>query len=189
MHITEFIHQKSYEHIVYMVRRHPITFAPTLIFFLILLAVAPGVWLLLGKVAPGLLTGSISYPLLTLLGSTYLLSIISFFFTNFVTFYLDMLIVTNDRLMSVRQQGLFSRTISELDLYKIQDITSEVHGAFATLFGYGTLTIQTAGAHEEFVIQNIPHPEQLRQAIMDLAEEDRKYHTGTAAEKATGVMP
>ncbi len=189
MLLTAFIHQKSYERIVYQVRRHPITFVPAILLYLFLAAVAPGVWFLIKGVAPGVLTSSIGYPLLGLLGSVYLLSVAAFFYTNFVTFYLDMLVVTNDRLMSIRQQGLFSRTISELDLYKIQDITSEVHGAAASLFGYGKLTIETAGASEEFVIEDIPHPEQLRQSIMDLAEEDRKYHTGTAAEKATGLMP
>lgn len=189
MHLTAFIHQKSYEHIEYQVRRHPITFVPSILALLVMLAMAPAVYFLLKNVTPNLLTGTVSYPLLVLLGSTYLLSVAAFFFTNFVTFYLDLLIVTNDRLMSIKQQGLFSRTISELDLYKIQDITSEVHGAFPSLFGYGKLTIETAGANEGFVIEDIPHPEQLRQAILDLAEEDRKYHTGTLQEKAVGLQP
>ena len=86
------------------------------------------------------------------------------------------MIVTNDRLLHIEQEGLFARTISELDLYQVQDVTSEVKGVFPSLFGYGNLLVQTAGAKEVFRMVDIPHPENLRQAILDLAEEDRKFH-------------
>ncbi|OGH69630.1 MAG: hypothetical protein A2754_04205 [Candidatus Magasanikbacteria bacterium RIFCSPHIGHO2_01_FULL_47_8] len=176
MHLTQFIHQKSYEHIVYQMRRHPVTFIPTLIGFLLLLAVPVVVYWLIGRVFPTLLEGSVSYPLVILAGSLFYLSVILFFYTYFITFYLDLLIVTNDRLLHIEQEGLFARTISELDLYQVQDVTSEVKGVFPSLFGYGNLLVQTAGAKEVFRMVDIPHPENLRQAILDLAEEDRKFH-------------
>ncbi len=187
MQLCDFIHQKSYEKIMFQVRRSAITFVPALGGFALLLALPFALWFLLQNVWPELLTGPISFPLLVLLGSTYFLSVGVFLYTYFVTFYLDLLVVTNDRLMSIKQQGLFARTISELDLYKIQDITSEVKGVFATVFGYGKLTVQTAGASEEFVIEDIPHPEELRQAILDLAEEDRRHHNISTEQAQTGI--
>lgn len=177
MHLSAFIHQKSYEHIEYQVRRDGITFVPAALGFLILLALPVIGYNLILRQFPTLLDGPISYPLLVLAGSIYSLSVLLFFYTYFVTFYLDLLVVTNDRLLSVKQLGLFSRTIAETDLYKIQDVTSEVKGFFPTIFRYGTLRIQTAGAQEEFLVEHIPNPEGLRQAILDLAEEDRKHHT------------
>lgn len=175
MTLSTFIHQKSYEKIEYEVRKHPVTFIPALAGF-VALTVAPfGIYVLAKGIAPGLLTGAYSLPLLQLLASMYYLSIGLFIYTYFVTFYLDLLLITNDRLLHIEQQNLFARTISELDLCNIQDITSEVEGFFPSIFKYGTLNIQTAGAVEKFIMEDIPHPETLRQVLLDLADEDRKY--------------
>ncbi len=175
MHLSSFIHQKSYEKIEYQVRRHPITLVPVLLLF-ILLALAPlGVRFLLQAVSPDLLTGSYTLPLVIVLTSAYYLSIGLFLYTYFVTFYLDLLIVTNDRLLKIDQQGLFARTVSELDLCNVQDVTSDVHGFFPSFFHYGTLRIQTASAVERFTFPHIARPEMLRQAILDLSVEDKKY--------------
>ncbi|KKW09338.1 MAG: hypothetical protein UY44_C0003G0011 [Candidatus Kaiserbacteria bacterium GW2011_GWA2_49_19] len=176
MVITAFIRQKLYEHIVYKVRRHIITLVPAILGFLVLLAIPVALYLLITRLFPELLLGAFSYPLLVLAGSIYYLSVILFFYTYFVSFYLDLLIVTNDRLLHIEQQGLFARTISEVDLYKIQDITSAIDGFIPSIFNYGNMLIQTAGAVEKFIITSVPHPEMLRQAILDLAEADRKFH-------------
>lgn len=178
MLLTSFIHQKPYEHIEYEVRRHPITLLPVSFFFIILLAMPVGVYVLIGRWFPDLLASATIMPLLILLGITYLLSVGLFYYTYFVSFYLDLLVLTNDRLLHIEQAGLFSRTISEVDLYKIQDVTSEVKGIFPTAFGYGDLLVQTAGKLEEFKIHDIPHPEAFRQQILDLADGDRKFHPG-----------
>lgn len=176
MTLGTFIHQKSSERIEYEIRKHPFTLLPAFFGFLALLVAPIGLYYLLVSVAPNVLVGQYSLPALILLVSFYYLSIGLFFYTYFVTFYLDLLIVTNDRLLHIQQQNLFARTISELDLNKIQDITSEVHGFFPSIFNYGTLEIQTASAMEKFIIEKIPHPETLRQVILDLAAEDCKHH-------------
>lgn len=178
MILASFIHQKPYEHIVYKVWRHPITLVPVIIGFFVLALIPAVLFFLIVHLFPDLLSGTFSYPLLVLAGSIYYLSIILFFYTYFVSFYLDLLIVTNDRLLHIEQQGLFARTISEFDLYKIQDITSTIDGVIPSFFNYGNLLIQTAGAMEEFKILSVPHPEMLRQSILDLAEADRKFHSG-----------
>src|SRR4051812_42245954 len=125
MQLTAFIHQKPYEHIEYKVRRHLATLFPAAIGFVVLLILPLGVYWLIATLLPALLTGAVWFPLLALLGSPYYLSIGLFFYTYFVSFYLDLLIITNDRLLHIEQLGLFARTISELDLYKVQDVTSE----------------------------------------------------------------
>jgi hypothetical protein len=86
------------------------------------------------------------------------------------------LIVTNDRLIDINQDNLFSRRISEMDLHQVEDITSEVRGFFPSLFNYGTLTIQNASAIVKFTIPDVKNPNQLRESILELAEKDRTYH-------------
>ncbi len=176
MTLGTFIHQKSYERIEYEIRKHPFTLVPIFIGFLALAAAPFGLYFLLSSIAPAILDGQLTMPVLILLASFYYLSIGLFLYTYFVTFYLDLLIITNDRLLHIQQQNLFARTISEVDLNKVQDVTSEVHGFFPSLFNYGTLEIQTASATEKFIVMKIPHPETLRQVILDLAVEDAKHH-------------
>lgn len=180
MTLNEFIHQKSYERITYRIRSHFITTVPAILLFLIFLGIPLlFYWLTTTRFAPNLQLKPVIILLLALSAGVYYLSIGLFYFTYFVNYYLDLLIITNDRLLHVEQEGLFARTISEVDLYKIQDITSTVNGFFPSMFNYGNLMIQTAGAVEKFIIINIPHPENLRQKILDLAEEDRKFHSKT----------
>lgn len=180
MKFATFIHQKPYEHIVARVRRRGVTLLPAVAIFFILLAMPLAVGALLFHLFPTIITLPTGFPLIYPVGilmiSIYYLSMLLFFYSYFLDFYLDVLVLTNDRLIDIEQLGLFAHRVSEVDLYKIQDITSEVNGVFASVFNYGTLSIQTAGAVDKFIIYRVPHPDRLRQEIMDLAEEDRKHH-------------
>lgn len=176
MTLGAFIHQKPYEKIEFMLRKHLIVMMPPFLLFMVLLIVPYGLKLLFESIYPEMFLNTVMYAVAMLVASIYYLSVGLFFYTYFVTFYLDLLIVTNDRLIHIEQHGLFARSISELDLYKIQDATSEVNGFFASVFRYGTIQIQTAGAVDKFTGNYIPHPEHLRQRLLDLAEIDRKHH-------------
>jgi hypothetical protein len=177
MTIGEMIKQKPYEKIECTVRRHPVTFLPYIVIFLILLAIPVGLyWLLNGSGLGSYLQNQILYTAAILLASIYYLSVILFFYTYFVTFYLDMWIVTNDRLLDIAQDSLFSRTVAEVDLYQIQDATSEVKGIFPSIFNYGNISLQTAGAIPKFTLKNISNPNAMRQKVLDLSSEDKKFH-------------
>ncbi|MFA6105671.1 MAG: PH domain-containing protein [Patescibacteria group bacterium] len=182
MLLSTFIHQKTYEKIVYKLRKHPIITVPSLLFFGVLLLLPTVFYWFAAHNFANIFENEILIVCLTLLAGIYYLAAGLFYFTYFVNFYLDLLVITNDRLLHIEQEGVFSRTISEVDLYKIQDITSTINGFIPSLFDFGDLLIQTAGAVEKFMITNVPDPEHLRQHILDLAEEDRKFHNanGTA---------
>lgn len=177
MPLSNLIHQKSYEKIVLTCRRHPITFLPYILFSLVLLAAPIGVyWLLFNSSLNALLQTPNGYIIAVLGASVYYLSSYLFFYTNFVTFHLDLWIVTNDRLLDMEQKSLFHRTISEVDLYQIQDASSEVHGLFPSIFNYGNIILQTAGPIPKFYFRNVANPNELREKILHLASEDRKFH-------------
>lgn len=180
MHISHVIHQKSYEKIVHVLRRHPVTFLPKVGFFLILLLVPVAVYLMVQSLFPTLFSSQIIYALVVLAGGIYYLSTIIFFYTQFTIFYLDLWIVTNDRIVDIEQLGLFSRTVSELDLYQIQDVTTQVHGFFPTLLHYGNVEVKTASSNTGIVFRDVPNPDKLRQDILDLANNDRFYHQSKA---------
>ena len=83
-------------------------------------------------------------------------------------YYLDVWIITNQRLIDIEQKGFFNRSVSELDLKKIQDITSSVSGAIPTMFGFGNIHIQTAAEENKFEIKSVPHPVTARRKIIEL---------------------
>lgn len=173
---SQVIKQKGYEKIVHLLRRDIITFIPYILFLVMLLGVEVGVYFLLKTLFPDLFLKNFTLAVMYILAFVYTLSVWLFFYTAFVNYFLDMWIVTNDRIVDIRQKGLFSRTVAELDLFRVQDVTSEAHGIFATVFDFGNVYIQTAGEQERFVFYNIPEPHKIREAIIRLADEDRKFH-------------
>jgi len=96
------------------------------------------------------------------------------FFVVFLDYYLDVWIVTNERIIDIRQKGLFRREISELPLDNVQDLTTEIIGIIPTLYDFGDLYIQTAGKRERFVFLSIPHPERIRDVILLLSEKEKE---------------
>ncbi|KKP59560.1 MAG: hypothetical protein UR53_C0001G0060 [Candidatus Magasanikbacteria bacterium GW2011_GWC2_34_16] len=176
MQIDSVIHLKSYEQIKLLLRRHAITFLPLIGIFIILLLMPIGVYFLINAIFPTFLTNTITYTLMVLFASIYYLSIYLFFYSYFVTFYLDLWIITNDRLVDIRQVTLFARTIAEIDLYQIQDISSDVSGFFPSLFNYGNVSIQTAGTIPKCILYNVPDPHHIRQVILELSAKDKDYH-------------
>ena len=123
---------------------------------------------------PGLLTGQLSWPLLILGASVYYLSMWLLFFFSFIDYYLDTWIVTNRRIIDIELKGLFFHTVSEQELVKVQDITSEIKGFFPTIFSYGDVYMQTAGEVERFHFKQVPHPDVIRDMIIKLADENKK---------------
>ena len=94
--------------------------------------------------------------LFTFLENLFLLLIWIISFVIWVDYYFDVWIVTNKRVVNIEQKGLFSRNVSELELEKIQDITTEVHGLIPTFLNYGDVFIQTAGERERFLFVKYP---------------------------------
>ena len=108
--------------------------------------------------------------------SIYYMYIWLFAFYSFVDYYLDVWIVTTERILNIEQKGLFSRQVSEQRLSRIQDVTSEVTGFFPTILDYGTVYIQTAGEQVRFVFKQVPNPRQVAKKIIAIIEQNRKYH-------------
>ncbi|MDP2737013.1 MAG: PH domain-containing protein, partial [bacterium] len=125
---------------------------------------------------PNLLLGEISYPLIVLAVSGYSLFIWLFLFFSFIDYYLDVWLITSQRIIDIKQEGFFSRTVAELKLFQIQDITSELKGLSKFIFRYGDVYVQTAGEVQRFTFRQIPHPEEVRDIIIKLVEENKRHH-------------
>ena len=90
------------------------------------------------------------------------------FFVIWTSYYLDVLIITDKRVVDIDQKGFFSREVATLSLDKIQDITTTVSGILATFMDFGTVKIQTAGESKEFIIRDVPEPAKIKSIVYGL---------------------
>lgn len=179
MHLAKFVKQKSNEQIEYVLHRHPITFLPEIILILVMLGIPFAIRFILNSMLPNfIVAGTPGWAILVLVFSAYVLVTLTFFYTQFVNFFLDFWVVTNDRIIDVEQKTLFARTISELGLVNIQDVTTEVHGFFATMFDYGDVIIKTASDNPNIIFQNVSRPNKIRADLIDFSDREKK-HSGT----------
>ncbi len=84
---------------------------------------------------------------------------------------LNALVITNERIVDVDQQGFFRRTVSEIEYDKIEDMTIQIRGMFGTLFHYGTLVLQTGAPTVTIELSGIKYPERVQELIRELREE------------------
>lgn len=85
-------------------------------------------------------------------------------------YYLDVLIVTNTRIFTIKQQGLFRRISSSFRIDRIQSATVDQRGILQTLLNFGTIHIETAGENEDFVGTFIARPYDLKKFINEMQD-------------------
>jgi uncharacterized membrane protein YdbT with pleckstrin-like domain len=97
-------------------------------------------------------------------------------FMLWTEYYLDIWLVTDQKLVSVDQAGIFSRQISTLQLNKVQDVTVEVRGIIGTFLRYGDVKIQNAGEVREFIMHKVANPSDVELVINRAIEEYDRDH-------------
>ncbi len=184
--IEKIVQQKEYEKFVLLVRRHWIVLAGAIAMLILEICLPLAVIIVLGQLAMQLLAHPVLGPALLLLFSLYSLFILLFFLVNIMNYYLDVWIITNERLVNIEQRGLFSRSVAELRYYRVQDVKSEVNGFLPTLLNYGTITVETAAAEENFVMEQISHTQTIAKRLQELIEYDQHYHV--EKRKTEGIL-
>lgn len=90
---------------------------------------------------------------------------------EWVSWYNDVFVLTNYRVIDVQQDGFFSRKFSEASLSTIQDVSHSVEGVFPTIFNFGDVLVQTAGAQAKITMDDVAKPQ--AQAVFILKEQQR----------------
>lgn len=173
MNLKDLPNQRPNEHVVLFLRRHWFALLVIIVAFLMLVGVPLAMGWFFQETVLAWIEHPVIGPFLVILGSMYFLSIWLFAFLEFTDYYLDTWIITNDRIINIEQEGLFNRTASELDLAAVQDTTAEIRGVLQTIFTYGQVYVQTAGEKGRFHFKNINNPEEVKEIITKLVEEDK----------------
>lgn len=102
-------------------------------------------------------------------------------FGVFTNYFLDQWVVTNERIIDINQIDFWNREISSLFLNRIQNVETEIDGFFHTLFGFGTVSVESAGAEVGRVkMQGLARPNHVRDLIL---HEIAKFHEVRPAAK------
>lgn len=94
------------------------------------------------------------------------------------------LVVSDKSVIQVLQRALFNRKISRLSMSNVEDVNVIQQGILQTMFNYGTLTIQTAGEVDNFVFPFCPDPDNYANRILEARQQfvrDYGEHAGAAA--------
>ena len=100
--------------------------------------------------------------------SIFLLVLWTLAFYNIMIYSLNIVIVTNKRVIENKQDGLFKHTVNELELNKIQDMSVKVFGPLAEFLDFGNIEIQSAGAKNKFFFNQLPRPKKIKNIIARL---------------------
>lgn len=174
-----FPEQHENEKIILFTRRHWVVFVGQLFWALVVGTVMASCLYAAYYYLPYFQENPAETELLWAIGMIVALMIWLTIYIAWVDYYLDVWIVTNERIVEIKQNTLFNRQISELELDKIQDINAKVVGMWGTFLGYGTILVQTAGAMEMFEFLRIPRPYDVQKVVLSLRtklEEHGKEH-------------
>lgn len=147
--------QREGEEIVLVFRRHIIAlrkgFYSILIPFLLAslpTLIAPGeliyLWIALGGLGFGLVL----------------------FFYHWIGWYFTVFILTNERLRQSTQKGFFGKSVIDLPVSKIQNISYTIPGFSGEVFGFGTIVIQTYVG--DLVLDLIHSPNKVYNKLQDV---------------------
>ncbi len=98
--------------------------------------------------------------------ATYYLFIISYGFNRFLDWYYNIALITKERIFDVELSNLVSKTVVATKLSLVQDVKNKQTGTMRSLFNYGDVLIQTAGAQDNFLMHAVPKPE----SVVDIVE-------------------
>lgn len=131
-HMERFEGQRDDEEVLFVFRRHIIAMRKG--FYGLLIPFA------LGSI-PSLISPYTTWLLWLSLGG-FILGLLLFFY-HWIAWYYSIFIVTNQRIQQTSQSGIFGKSVIDLSLSKIQNISYNIPGFTGEIFGFGTIVLQT----------------------------------------------
>ena len=156
------------EQVVHDARKHwflilveLISLALAIVFPLVVVLIVSSLPITVGSFAGKITIGHVVF-----FGSLWFLVIWIMAFAVITDYTLDLVKITNKRIIDIDQRGFFSRNIATIRLETVQDITINTHGILPTLLRYGDLSIQSAGELNEFVIRGLRDPDKVKEIMI-----------------------
>ena len=104
------------------------------------------------------------------------------FMYHWMGWYFSVFIVTDQRLRQVSQKGFFGKSVIDLGISKIQNISYNVPGFTAAFLGFGTIVVQTYVG--DLVLDRIEHPGRIYEQLQTVVRTNGS-DTGMTSEQTT----
>jgi len=164
---VKFETQEKKEEIILLLRRHWVTNLAW-IFLALLMIFAP----LSLKTLPLLESLPPRFRLVAVV--MWYLFILGFVFEKFLSWFFNVFIITDERIIDVDFYSLVYREICQAKIDKIQDITYKSGGLLKAIFDYGDVYIQTAGEIQQLEFESIPQPVKVVKILNQLIMEEEQ---------------
>ena len=168
--------QDPNEKILLLLRAHPITNIPWITLSIILFIIP----FLASKIALFFGFNLNAVPqtfLLIFLIIDYLLSLLVAY-EGFLNWYFNVDLITNEKVVDIDFEHLLYKAVDLAPLGKIEEVDSVTAGIIGTIFNFGNVSIQTAGAKVAIEMKNIPQSATVADLILDLAKVPHEHHSG-----------
>lgn len=168
--LEDVIQLKDDEQVKALARRHGITLVPFLFLSLVMI-VTPFFFLfpLFGSGPAGIVV------FLVVVLAGLLVAV-----RSFIMWDGDLLIVTNQRIVDVDQQGLFSRTVNEITFNNIQDLSWSKGSVLDYILRIGTVRMRSDSGSLTIEAEHVAHPKALQNLINDLWQEAIRHRPAPA---------
>jgi len=97
---------------------------------------------------------------------------IAYSFEQLLSWYFNVYIITDERVVDIDFNNLLSKNYSEAKISMIQDVTSTITGVGQTFFNYGNVQIQTAAEVPEITFEKVSNPEIIIKVLGKLRQEE-----------------
>jgi len=98
-------------------------------------------------------------------------------------------VVTSDSITQIDQVSLFTKHTSQLSLANLEDVTFNQDGIIQTMFGYGTVKVETAGERSKFTFPFCPNPASCAREIIKAHEDFIQTHPEEGQTVFPGSFP
>lgn len=162
-----FKNQEEDEEILLILRKHFITNVPWIFFTLVFIVLLP----VLSAINSRFLFidfSSIPSRFITVFVIFYYLIVFNYLFINFITWFYNITIVTNKRIVDIDFSDLVYHDVAATTLNLIEEIRYTQSGFLRTFFNYGDLFVQTAGENPNIEALAFPKPDEATKIIQNL---------------------
>ena len=166
---VKFATQNKGEKVFILLRRHFITNFSWILSNSVYLAIPVVLYFILNFLNLNL-RDFFSFRALVLIVVVYYALVVTNILRNFVDWYFNIYIVTDERVIDYDFQPFVSRDITELNLQDIEDIREADVGVLESFFNYGNVSVYTAADQSVITFHFIPNPQLVRDKISDLAK-------------------
>lgn len=163
---VRFESQRDNERILLFLRRHIVANIPWIL-VTILLLIAPLILNILFSFTT-IVVFDLPPPFITIFVLFYYLIVFGYAFVNFITWFYNILIVTQIEIVDIDFSHLVYHDVAATNVNLVEDVNYTQTGFIRSFFNYGDVYVQTAGGKENIEALGIPKPAKVARIILDL---------------------